>query len=350
MAELRQKISFFILLGLLLTVFSSKNLFAQYYYVNGYSSTNDVMCNNTIYKIDLENKVILDSINFNIQGEFVDEKPSQINIGNRWRFLISLLTNGLSGKNSIPMENVNTYYFIVNRENFTITHQNSLPLRQVTEIKNITGDSLNLAWIDDSDNRGGFFRSKYIFNRFNNQFIEVERFDEDSEPEHEIIIGSYKNPYSFGLHNEMKYYYDFYGDSYVNIFSTQNDSDIVFEMNAGDFSQESIILGHSPENNFIYNFKLRFKLLSMYPPPESPDSIHNTVTIIDGSSFNIINTFELDPGNIYLAKELGQVDYINGYLVYYFARSDGYGRFDPAYLLIFDTRTNEASWLRVGWR
>jgi len=37
-------------------------------------------------------------------------------------------------------------------------------------------------------------------------------------------------------------------------------------------------------------------------------------------------------------------------IYYYYFWQDGYEGFDPAYLLIFDTRTNEASWLRVGWR
>jgi hypothetical protein len=43
-------------------------------------------------------------------------------------------------------------------------------------------------------------------------------------------------------------------------------------------------------------------------------------------------------------------DRTGNYLVYFFMGSVAIERFVPAMLFIFDTRTNQATWLRVGWR
>ncbi len=56
----------------------------------------------------------------------------------------------------------------------------------------------------------------------------------------------------------------------------------------------------------------------------------------------------LDSG--YVAGETGICDRVGPYMVYYFFNDDGIELYAPAMLFIFDTRTNEATWLRVGWR
>jgi hypothetical protein len=43
-------------------------------------------------------------------------------------------------------------------------------------------------------------------------------------------------------------------------------------------------------------------------------------------------------------------DVVGPYIVYYFFGREGIEKYAPAMLFIFDTRTNEATWLRVGWR
>jgi hypothetical protein len=52
----------------------------------------------------------------------------------------------------------------------------------------------------------------------------------------------------------------------------------------------------------------------------------------------------------YVANEYGACDIIGPYLVYYYFGSESYKYFSPAMLFVFDTRTNETTWLRVGWR
>jgi hypothetical protein len=52
----------------------------------------------------------------------------------------------------------------------------------------------------------------------------------------------------------------------------------------------------------------------------------------------------------YIINEIGECDNIGPYMVYYYFAQEDYRYFSPAMLFIFDTRTNEATWLRVGWR
>jgi len=324
---------------------------AQYYYCNAYSpDDNEGLYNNVLYKVDIEAKTIVDSLNLEIKGEFVGKMPLILRSANEGVILISLLTSGLSGKNSPALDHLSTFYALVNIAPFSLASVDSLPHKQVTSYRAIFDDSLELGWIDYDTFQGGSFQSKYFCNRANRQLIEIERFNDQGNVVEDSYIGVYKNPVSIGGTDQSKFYYDMYVDSDVNLFAADNADNVIWETHAGDILQSSLIFGYSSDNNSLYLFTLRFKLLSFYPPIESPDSIRNKVDVFDGSTFESIAVFDLDIRDIYLANEMGIMDSINGYLVYYFAKGDGYGQFDPAYLLIFDTRTNEASWLRVGWR
>lgn len=328
---------------------SAISAFGQSYFVNGYSLKDGDFYNNVLYEINLESKEIADSIIFNVQGEFVDKLPTLLRNNQGRSVLLIFFTNGVAGKNSHPLDTAVTYYYMINENSFTIIRADRIISNIALSVKNKNGDTLDLDCIDIATSED--IERHYAVNWHDNMLQEIGHSPYRNRGDNNVRIGNYINPYLLASHARKKYYYAFYGDSYVNIFSTQNDSVVTSEMHAGDYAQESIIIGYSPANNLIYNFDLRYKLLSSYPPAESPDSIQNAVTIIDGLSFRIVNSIRLDLGDdVYIAKELGEADYIDGYLVYYFARSDGYGQFDPAYLLIFDTRTNEAFWLRVGWR
>jgi len=52
----------------------------------------------------------------------------------------------------------------------------------------------------------------------------------------------------------------------------------------------------------------------------------------------------------YIGSGYGPCERIGPYFIYYFFDGEDYRYFSPAMLFIFDTRTNQATWLRVGWR
>ncbi len=321
---------------------------AQYYYVNGYSMAEDGLTNNVIYKISLETVEVIDSIVFDRQGEFTSSTPISLQRPGSDLKLLVWVGYGLPGKNSIPDNPVLSYYWIINERNFKIAGSDSLLNNIVLGIKPIGIDSVEFDCIGFSQDKDVL--KKYTFDRDNNSFRMIEQTPYNEIEINNERIGDYIFPHYLAENNQRNYYYDFLRHPNIYIFSTQNNIDVSKQINAGDLSQESVILGYSPEYDNIYCFNFRYKILAMYPHPESPDSISNTLRIINGETFDVINTINFELGDIYLPKEYNKADYQDGYLIHYFAKSDGYGRYDPAYLLIFNTRTNEASWLRVGWR
>jgi hypothetical protein len=80
--------------------------------------------------------------------------------------------------------------------------------------------------------------------------------------------------------------------------------------------------------------------------------VNPEVWIIDAGTLDIEQQLPIAdyPEGEYPGEDSNPADVVGDYIVYYFFRGAGRDRFDPAMLLIFDTRTNEASWLRVGWR
>jgi hypothetical protein len=56
------------------------------------------------------------------------------------------------------------------------------------------------------------------------------------------------------------------------------------------------------------------------------------------------------PEGDFISGSYGPAELVGPYIVYYFGESNDLGQLYPAMLFIFDTRTNEATWLRVGWR
>jgi len=324
---------------------------AQYYYVHGYGSLSDEngFNVNAVYKINLSSKTIEDSLVFNVNGEFTDKKPIAIPSHNNI-LLLSTLSNGMISKNSEYSNTPNSYYFLYNPISFNIISQDSMSNTLILKAENTSNERILLNWVGFEPNVVGDFLSSYSLSRIDNRLVEIERNDYQNEPVEDIFIGRYKNPHKFGENNESIFYYDMLNEDYINIFSVNHSDNIILEKQEGNCSDECLVYGYSPQNNYIYVFSLRFLLTSTYPNIESPNSVQNNIHVIDASTFEHINIIDLNLGDIYLAHELGAADYFDGYLIYYFFKGDGYGQFDPAYLLIFDTRTNEASWLRVGWR
>jgi hypothetical protein len=71
--------------------------------------------------------------------------------------------------------------------------------------------------------------------------------------------------------------------------------------------------------------------------------------LADFAPLDSILVTDYPPGD-YPSGEFATADVVGPYIVHYFFSGEGLTRYAPAMLFIFDTRTNEATWLRVGWR
>jgi hypothetical protein len=74
--------------------------------------------------------------------------------------------------------------------------------------------------------------------------------------------------------------------------------------------------------------------------------IYDPHTLVELDRIKIADCTEED----YAGMAFGRAEIVGDFIVYYYSDSEGIEQFEPAMLFIFDTRTNEARWLRVGWR
>jgi hypothetical protein len=79
------------------------------------------------------------------------------------------------------------------------------------------------------------------------------------------------------------------------------------------------------------------------------DSHVRLYRLSDFTPLDSIPVADYPPGD-YPDGTFDVADVVGPYIVYYFFGREGLTRYAPAMLFIFDTRTNEATWLRVGWR
>ena len=97
---------------------------ANIIFLNSYVVT-DAQVDNFVFKIDLDSRQIADSVDLNFDGEFISRYPSTLPRNNS-PFIVSILTNGLSGKNSILKGHIDSYYTVINGFNLNILFQDSI--------------------------------------------------------------------------------------------------------------------------------------------------------------------------------------------------------------------------------
>jgi len=316
------------------------------YYINTYLATDSGIFRNALLKIDLRSRRVADSLAFYINGEFLQKRPLSLANFDRGNYSLDFIINGLSGKNSEMTGQVNTHYFVINNRILNIVRQDSLIGAQLTRIRQVRGDSIFVDLIDDQS--GGWRRANYRMERNGLDLREIDR-QLPHQNDH-IIIGDYRDPITINNMGNRKYYYDLVDGEMAVLFAADSLGTILNEHIVGNISQETIIIGFNTRDSLIYYATLKFKLLSTDPEYSSNDSIRNEIIRLNANSFVVVDSLSLEPGIAYFANEIGAADFVGDLLVYYFSKGDGYKRFDPAYMLIFDTRTNEATWLRVGWR
>ena len=345
MVTLRDK---FIILWMAAIIAISANIAeAQYYYINTYLSGNNGEMKNAILKIDVDQKRIVDSLMLNAKGEFVYKSPRNMRFNGHNEIMMTLIVNGISGKNSNGGNNPTTHYIIINKQNFNILGQDSIPSLMASEIDEMNRDTILISMFNLQI---GWQKIKFILNLNSNRFREISRRNFDAGRADYPIIGPFINPIQICNMNNIAYYYDLTNNGEIVIFASDTLNNIMFQRNVGDITKEAVLAGCSSLNNLLYSMTFKYKILSFFPPDTFDDSIHNEIIRIRSNNFQVIDTIAIDLGEANFPNEYGQADGIGNYLIYYFAKGDCGDCFDPAYLLIFDTRTNEATWLRVGWR
>lgn len=122
-----------------------------------------------------------------------------------------------------------------------------------------------------------------------------------------------------------------------------------------DESKASAIFAYHPNRDKFYCFHLNYE----YPCDDSALNksygqywILPEVFIYNPATLTLLERIpiaDFSSGN-YPGYEDGLANIVGDFIVYYFFMEDDEHYYSPAMLFIFDTRTNQATWLRVGWR
>lgn len=330
----------------MLTIITNISAFAQFYYINSYIGTDRKDIKNAVLKIDINSKQIVDSLILGINGQFIEKIPQSFLDFNQNRLMITLLFNGISGKNARGEDPI-TYYFIIDKQNFSIIRQDSLPGSLVSRVNRVNGDSIYFTILD---NQIGWIKASYVLGQRNNRLQLVDRYVFDTAHEVYPVIGGHIAPDGLCKLGSISYYHGIIDDGQVLLFSADSTNNIINQLIIGNRAQEVVVVGCNSSDSIIYSILLRFTYSTFSPPDTSEPAIQNEIIRINATNFTIIDTTLVDPGEAYFAKEYGTANIIDNYLLYYFSLGECGDCFVSAYLLIFDTRTNQATWLRVGWR
>jgi hypothetical protein len=155
-----------------------------------------------------------------------------------------------------------------------------------------------------------------------------------------------------------KYHLFFIGDvgGYWVLKLNSDNSIILDSLFYRDTSKTLNFLAYHPIADKMYIFNLNYEYHLEDPEFKKyygDDWITPTVNIFDPSSLKLVecDTIADSPKNLSLGPAIGNLtDVVGDYIVVYQFYCELRESFLPAMLFIFDTRTNTARWLNVGWR
>jgi hypothetical protein len=173
------------------------------------------------------------------------------------------------------------------------------------------------------------------------------------DPENARQVGRYTYPRRLP-HSSAPIYWDTADnfEVYILMLNAQR-TRILDSLSVGNFLAYSQLFGVSAADSLLYIFSLSYDIPrggGRLAHRNNAPSFVRKYRVADFSLTDSISVPNIVPDTDYVRNELGPCDVVGPFMVYYFFKGDDYRYFSPAMLFIFDTRTNEATWLRVGWR
>ncbi len=339
------------LLLMIILVITTTRVFAQnryYYFVCGYAS--DIWDTDVkISKVNLSIPAIIDSVNISLPGELAFKTPFIINIINA-EFVI-IANNGEAAKNSHFLDPIVANYCILDSNlNIILTSQ----IQNISILSRSSREINQELEIDYTQKRNNSFvpmRGRMALERSNHLGIRDSRENMNNDLEYPAVG-------SFGYLNRIsetndRYYWDLIDRGMYLLNIDINDTLLVDSLYIGDNMDYSYLFALSPNDSLLYFFHLNSNVLGG-PITEQKVTIDPSyLKVFQAGSFMAVDSIPIQYPSLaygYTYAEVGNCDRVGPFLVYYFFHGEDYRYFSPAMLFIFDTRTNEATWLRVGWR
>ncbi len=333
-----------ILFALAAIIALASSSFSQQYVINAYDGDSIPKLVKTVF-VDLNTKNILDEIVISDEGQILNKKALPISRNND-TLLISALIAGCYCENSVvgtPHTKLSVFNPISGTLVFSRTDSNlflsffeQLPDHRVF----IAGE------VYDQPLRS--LRGDFTLGPSFNLVLRNPRSDEFA---YNLYPGLGSFPQLRGLAIQRNLYKANYGSTWF-IVKTNSSRQLILD---------SLILAGNPYRSHIiavidsllYDFNLNWEMHTEFTEKSYGQNwIDSHVKIYRISNFAVLDSIpvaDYPPGD-YPDGTFDVADVVGPYIVYYFFGREELNRYAPAMLFIFDTRTNEATWLRVGWR
>ena len=341
----------FILIPLLIFV-AATSCFAQYYYVNTYQQIDGKGYASYIKSIDLGSKAIHDSVKVSDWGTIWTKEPIRLTSdGNN--YLISFIEYGAFAKNSGP--GIESVQYTILDDSLNVIKIDSFPHARI----DVLGQGPNKKFFEfgmteDTSVTMILKDGKFNLDELSN-FVRVGDLDTNRSTTQPLNLGSLKNLCVVPNSDSLNLYISTRPSRYWLVKLNDLKSKIIDSVLLENIPNALIIWSYFPQNGRFYCFHLNYESHGKFEENNKDYGqqwMIPEVLIYDGATLNPIEKLRISDftaGN-YPGIEKGMAENIGNFIVYYFFQDAWMEVFAPAMLFIFDTRTNEATWLRVGWR
>jgi hypothetical protein len=314
----------------------------DYYYVCSYAQPHwgtDILFS----KIDLDKKEIVLSREIPITGYISLEVPPKIEHESRPHFFLATVY-GLWGHNA-PAGLQYAHFAVVDGAGRIL---------QIDSLRNTfflhSVDSLEAGVVFDDSTRARIIASlsmnsdsKVVFNK-----IGEERYRDEDYP----VIEGFRYFKRIAPDNDSVFWNIADNGNYILLLDVANEI-LIDSLNISTRAGYSCLFGLSEDNSTVYVFYVDCFCKGWRDPTELGSIAPSYLKRYSAADLSLIDSLYIPnpcTDSICLNHFWGTCDRIGNYMVYFYFETAHVEAYPPALLFIFDTRTNEASWLRVGWR
>jgi hypothetical protein len=336
-------------------LFNYASLWGQKYVLTTYNLGADSLVYDICLKsIDIGSAVVEESLFLSNKGTIWLKTP--IILGDYSNpFYLVITEDGEYSKNSGAIGHPLVYYSIINKSHDRLRTIKSDSIEGafisfLQQNANESGFRMQLKF--DSTSRYSYTKGLYTLdNQLNLTLIHsVANADPPDQIEY-LSNHKYLRPIAHLRSHEL--YFGFINSNYwlYKLPTARNaiDDSLLLRQSGG---QATIFAYHQGRDKF-YCFHLNYEMHGKFVEKNRRDYYCTPeVLVYDPNNLRLLerHTIVDYPEGNYPGKENGIADVVGDYIVYYFFQDDWMGIYAPAMLFIFDTRTSQATWLRVGWR
>jgi hypothetical protein len=289
--------------------------------------------------IDLDKKNIITSIEIAREGELTEIQPMHVFCQGK-ACLISMTNTACYCKNT-SVGDYNTHVAIIDSTSKTLLVSYDIPHQITIELYSL-GDSL-------------FFLGGSLENGPNHREIdEVCTIDSYYNIVNVMPIDQYTKPHvspvlDFKVFNNI--YFDIVDGQY-RVFKRDREMQTIDSLLLEPLESRNMIFAGIDSILYVFSINYEVHIKGRDDKAYGQDWITPNVRRYNIDSFKMIDSIPIPDfkKDNFVSGDDGVARVFGPYITYYFGEPGDMELLYPAMLFIFDTRTNETTWLRVGWR